>query len=240
MLKALADSLLTLAYPQTCRLCNDSVEDHSNGVSCSDCWNDTRIFDGTEWLCYKCGAYLGEAAKADETFCPNCRDHYYDIARAVGVYEKALAASVVCLKKEPYIPARLRSQFVAALQSPLFGQASVIMPVPLSRKRFHERGFNQAELLAATAANAKGVALDKASLVRNIHTPMHRAAMDPKAREKTVENAFEVARLRLVDGESILLVDDVLTSGSTASACAKVLKQSGALWVGVLTLARAV
>ncbi len=68
---------------------------------------------------------------------------------------------------------------------------------------------------------------------------MHRAAMDKKAREMTVRNAFQITRPKLIADQNILLVDDILTSGSTASHCAKALKKSGASKVNVLTLARA-
>ena len=69
---------------------------------------------------------------------------------------------------------------------------------------------------------------------------MHRIAMDKKARELTVVNAFEVTRPNLIAGQRILLVDDIFTSGATASACAKVLKKNGAVEVNVFTLARAI
>jgi predicted amidophosphoribosyltransferase len=69
---------------------------------------------------------------------------------------------------------------------------------------------------------------------------MHRVAMDRKAREVTVKNAFAVTRPKLIEGKNVLLIDDVLTSGSTVSSCALVLKKSGAARVDVLTLARAV
>jgi predicted amidophosphoribosyltransferase len=81
--------------------------------------------------------------------------------------------------------------------------------------------------------------LDEKSLIRTKHTLMHRAGMDSKARGQTVKNAFKVVRPRLIEGRSILLVDDVFTSGETASICAKLLKKSGASTVNVLTLARA-
>ena len=240
MFTSLSDSLLSLAYPQICLLCKNSVEKYADGMACSDCWDQTRIFNGSEWLCRKCGKYLGDSARGSETFCNKCHDHFYDIACSVGIYEKALAASVVALKKQQHLPGRFKSCFLSALTAADFEQATVIMPVPLSRKRFHERGFNQAELLAEGAARSIEIRLDKTSLVRTTHTPMHRAAMDSKAREKTVANAFEIVRPRGIRGEGVLLIDDVLTSGSTASACARILKENGAAWVGVFTLARAV
>ena len=116
----------------------------------------------------------------------------------------------------------------------------MIIPVPLSKRRFLERGFNQAEVLAELLAKETALKIDKQSLARKVHTPVHRAAMDRRARELTVENAFEVTRPKLVKGEKILLVDDVFTSGATTSTCAKALKKKGADKVYVLTIARAV
>jgi len=110
--------------------------------------------------------------------------------------------------------------------------------VPLSKKRRLERGFNQAEVLAKILAKQTCIKLDEKSLVRKIHTPMHRAAMDNKAREMSVKNAFEVKRPKFIEGERILLIDDVFTSGATASNCAKTLKDKSAKSVNVLTIAR--
>ncbi|MDM7920791.1 MAG: hypothetical protein QUS14_00710 [Pyrinomonadaceae bacterium] len=83
------------------------------------------------------------------------------------------------------------------------------------------------------------IPVDENSLVRTRHTPMHRAAMDKKAREKSVEDAFEVRRPKLIDGQHITLVDDIFTSGATAHYCAAKLKESGAATVNVLTIAHA-
>lgn len=240
MLNVLADSLLSLVYPQLCCICKNSVERHSDGLACSGCWNATRLFTGNESLCRKCGAYLSEAGKTDDISCRNCDEHFYDIARAAGIYETALAVSVLRLKNEPHVPARVRDHFISAFKAAPLSDVTLIVPVPLSPRRRHERGFNQAAILAAIVARTTGTKLDEASLARKIHTPVHRAAMDRKAREISVKNAFTVTRPSLIYGQRILLIDDVLTSGSTASSCAKVLKKNGAEWVGVLTLARAV
>ena len=85
-----------------------------------------------------------------------------------------------------------------------------------------------------------GIELDEATLVRRVDTLMHRAGMDRKARGMTVKNAFAVSRPKLIEGKTVLLADDVLTSGETASSCAKILKKCGAARVDVITLARAV
>lgn len=240
MLKATYDSILTLIYPQQCRLCGNSVEQSSDGVACSECWVRSRIFDGSEVLCEKCGAVQGTSGGSGTVSCRECFDHEYDRAFAGGVYEHGLAATVVALKSQPHMCRRGREILYSAFSGSRLDNVSCVVPIPLSRKRFHERGFNQAEVLAAQIAKQFRIPLRKNILHRKAHTPMHRAAMDRKAREMTVKNAFEVDPATDIAGANILLVDDVLTSGSTASICAKVLKAEGADRVYVLTLARAV
>jgi len=119
-------------------------------------------------------------------------------------------------------------------------EVDLIVPVPLSVGRHKDRGFNQAEIIANALAAFSGVPVDAASLARTTDTPMHRGGMDQKAREMTVRKAFEVVRPKLVAGKSVILVDDVFTSGSTASFCSKALRKHGANGIKVFTLARAV
>ena len=240
MLGKIYDSMLAVVYPQACQICENSVENSSDGIACRDCWEKTRIFSGAEALCHKCGAFLREAASDFANFCHACDEHSYDSARAVGIYEDALSASVLNLKNEPFVSQRLRRLFINAFENSDFHDAGVIIPVPLSRKRLLERGFNQAAVLAGILAAHTKILTDEKSLVRTVHSPMHRAAMDRKARESTVRNAFEVKRPKLIEGENVLLIDDVFTSGATVSNCAKALKKKGANKVYVLTLARAV
>ncbi|HVE55778.1 MAG TPA: ComF family protein [Pyrinomonadaceae bacterium] len=240
MFKTIYDSLLTLAYPQICQVCSNCVEMSADGVVCRKCWQRARIFSGSETLCAKCSAFLQEKPSNFQTFCRVCDEHFYDTARAVGLYENALAASILHLKREPFVAKTLKNLFISAFEKSPFQDSSVIIPVPLSKKRFLERGFNQAEVLAEILAKQTNLKIDRQSLARKVHTPVHRAAMDRRARELTVENAFEVTRPKLVKGEKILLVDDVFTSGATTSTCAKVLKKKGADKVYVLTIARAI
>lgn len=241
MLKSTYDSLLTLFYPQNCHICNGSVERSSTGIACGECWDKVRTFSGKEIICRKCGAFLREAdVPSSEALCGKCGEHHYDSARAVGIYEHALAASVLHLKKAPFICKKLTGLFIDAFDNSDLAHMSLIIPIPLSKKRRLERGFNQAEILASILAKKSGKRLASDNLVRTIHTPMHRAAMDRKAREMSVKNAFEVKHPKVVRNERILLVDDIFTSGATASNCAKVLKKNGASEVNVITLARAV
>ncbi len=240
MFKALQNSLLSVVYPQECTACARPVENFEDGVACGECWTATRIFSGSEMLCDKCGAYFADTAAPVPVLCHKCDDHKYDKAAAIGVYEKALSATIINLKTSPFLPKRLKELIPEAVERAGFNDADVIVPIPLSRQRQLERGFNQAEIIATVVSRATGVPLDHFSLARSRHTPIHRVAMDNKARELTVQNAFEVARPKLIVGKAILLVDDVFTSGATASNCARVLMKNGARQVNIFTLARAV
>ena len=238
MFHKIYDSLLTLAYPQSCQVCGSSVENFSDGAACKSCWAKSQIFTGAEALCGKCGRFLHAKPTDFETFCHLCDEHFYDTAHAVGIYENALAAAILNLKREPLVAKHLQNLFISRFQNSDFQDASLIIPVPLSKKRLLERGFNQAEVLAAILAKATGIKFDEKSLVRRLHTPMHRAAMDNKARAMSVKNAFEVKRANFIKNEIILLIDDIFTSGATVSACAKILKENGAKKVYVFTLAK--
>src|SRR5215218_7969077 len=98
MLRAITDPVLSLVYPQECRVCSGPVSRHSDGVVCGECWKATRFFNGTEMLCSKCGAFFSETASSVTVYCHRCDGHHYDKAVALGVYEKALSASILALK----------------------------------------------------------------------------------------------------------------------------------------------
>lgn len=235
------DGALALLYPQACAVCGASVETQTDGAACARCWAETRIFSSADVICWKCGALsIGAVAeeKKEEVRCRRCEGESFTAARGVGAYEGALRTSILALKREPFVAERLAQLlYEAALRPPLFC-ATRIIPVPLHRTREGERGFNQAAELGRALSRLTGLPLDESSLMRRLHTERHRALMDERARRESVEDAFHVARPRLVEGESILLVDDVFTTGATVSACASALLSAGAQSVYVLTAAR--
>jgi ComF family protein len=241
MLRAAAESLLSLVYPHECRVCGDLVDALISSTSCDKCWAEARLFSEREMLCSKCGLRLDEQASPKPVVCGKCGDFDFDKAVALGVYEGALAAAVIELKKTPFFDAQLSQLLKASAEcQAIYFNADVIVPVPLSIIRRHERGFNQAEIIANEVSRRAGIAVDSLSLARTRHTPMHRVGMDSKARKIASLKAFVVTRKELIRDCRVLLVDDVMTSGATASACATALKKAGASQVNVFTLARAV
>lgn len=237
----LYDATLALLYPQACAVCGASVESRFDGVACAPCWQETELFDSGETLCWKCGALsLAQIApeKRAEVSCRRCDDAAFTAARACGPYEGALRASIIALKRDPFIARRLSWLLRDICARPPLDQTTLIVPVPLHCERERQRGFNQAALLAREISKFTAWPVDDQSLARVTHTGLHRAGMDAQARRDSVEHAFTVTNARMIEGERVLLVDDVFTSGATASACAAALQAAGAHAVFVVTVAR--
>jgi ComF family protein len=149
-----------------------------------------------------------------------------------------LRESVLLLKRQPHVSSHLINLLLVAAQREPLNEATRIIPVPLHERRYRERGFNQASVIAEALTRSLRLPLDEATLARPVASEKYRAGLDPKARRDTVAGAFTVRRPRLVEGESVLLVDDVFTTGATVNSCAEALLASGARKVLVLTIAR--
>ena len=237
----LYDAALALVYPQACAVCGGSVESRHDGVACAACWHATRLFTADDTLCWKCGAFTRASISEDKRHsirCGQCDEDGFTAARACGFYEGALRASVLALKRDPHVAARLAHLMFATLQREPINSASLIIAVPLHPSRERERGFNQAALLARDLARRSCLPLDEHSVVRRIHTERHRAGMDSRARRESVADAFAVHHPDAIAAKRVLLIDDVFTTGATVSACAAALRDAGAEEVFVLTVAR--
>jgi ComF family protein len=237
----LYDSALALVYPQACAVCEASVESRHDGVACASCWRRTRLFAEKDTLCWKCGLFTEapiNEERRERVRCGKCDGDAFTAARACGLYEGALRASILNLKREPHVASRLARLMYEAQRRPPLNSANLIIPVPLHSERERERGFNQAVLLARELARMSQLPLDEYSVVRRVHTERHRAGMDARARRDSVASAFAIRHAKLVAGQRVLLVDDVFTTGATVSACAAALKEAAVGEVFVLTLAR--
>lgn len=245
-LRTVRDGLLGLAYPEECRVCGGAVESWDDGVACAACWNDanvTKLIHGS--VCAKCGVPTSRTVAGEQPPrpisrpCGMCSTLPFAAARACGVYSGALEVSILFLKVNPHICSRLRSLIARAFSEHREALASdVVAPVPLHRLREKQRGFNQAAIVASAISRKFNLQLDDHSLVRTKPTERHRAGLDATDRARSVEQAFAVSKPRLIAGASVLLVDDVYTTGSTISAAARSLLEAGARRVNVLTIAR--
>ena len=247
-LKELRDGILSIAYPEDCRICGRPVESYDDGVVCATCWSDESpagLLSGSA-ICFKCGVPLLDFSRTNSTdseegvrLCGVCGAAPFTSARSCGAYTGALEASILFMKTRPHICTRLRDivrETFARHREAL--AADVVIPVPLHRLRERNRGFNQATIIAESVARNFDLLLDERSLVRVKDTERHRAGMDAVDRRRSVAGAFEVVRPRLIEGAAVLLVDDVYTTGSTVSSAASALGEAGAIRIGVFTVSR--
>ena len=116
--------------------------------------------------------------------------------------------------------------------------STLIIPVPLHSRRLHERGFNQAELIAQEIADYFQLPIKTDILKRIRPTQRQTDLKDNKERKNNIKDAFEINDFEPIKGKVVLLIDDVITSGATLSEAAKILKQSGAKEVWAITVAR--
>ena len=245
--ESLRDASLSMIFPLECRVCGAIIESWRDGVACAACWreveNRLEQIHAQKSLCGKCGLPLQsfpQTNQLEDQRCGKCEEMAFSLASACGVYEGALRENVLRLKSQPYISVRLRELLQTTainLQKKLPSES--IIPVPLHSDRLADRQFNQAEIIAYELGQILGLPVDTVSLVRTHHTEKHRAGMGVRERAHSLEKAFKVRAPRLIENKAVLLVDDVMTTGSTANEIAQTLLKSGAQSVNVLTLARA-
>jgi len=236
----LGDAAVAALYPGACRVCGAMIESWRDGVACPACWHEVEREDAD--LCAKCWSPLTRSPRAETGAgaCGRCDHFAFDVVRSCGPYRGAMRETVLRLKLTPHIPQRLRGALRRAFDAlPDSDLIDSIIPMPLHPERLAERGFNQAEVIARELAALTGLRVDSTAVIRVKKTERHRAGMGARDRARSLEKAFRVRAPRLVSGRVALLVDDVMTTGSTADEVARALLDGDARGVKVLTLARA-
>lgn len=235
-IKKCAGWALDFALPPRCAGCGTIVTDvHS---FCPDCWVKVEFLG--ESGCHVCGVPL-EAT--DASTCGACLARPPRIARtrAAVVYSDLPRSLAIGLKYGRKVAiARTMARYMAPLvESGTREGDAVFIPVPLHRSRLWSRGFNQSVLVARELSRRLELPSDPLSLRRIRRTPPLKG-MTALQRRKAVAGAFKVADKTAVAGKTVILVDDVLTSGSTAEGCARVLQRAGATRVELITWARVI
>jgi ComF family protein len=255
--------LLSVLFPSHCRLCQAPLTRMSRLPVCHVCLANIQPVEGPR--CAACGErlmsrYLHEDTPegvlrqaqdrpcATPSLCLMCRQNEptFTRASAYGSNEAGLRDLVHLLKYERVRPAakvlgRMLAEVAAGLAESFGPQPPVVIAVPLHASKMRQRGFNQSELIARAMLKLKPAALDvklnTTALVRHRATESQ-TGLTPPQRQDNVRGAFGVARGDQIRGRDILLVDDVFTTGSTVSECARVLRRAGAGRVFVATVVR--
>lgn len=238
---ALRDASVALLYPAPCQVCGVLRDSLRDGVACQRCWREAEQARWNFDVCEKCDASLPQLQlRPQMRRCGLCEELAFAYARACGLYRGAFRESVLRLKVQPELPLYLREVLHETFWLlPNASEIEAILPVPLHSTRQHERQFNQAEVVAQALSRETALPVLVSALIRTKATERHRGGMDAQARQQSLRGAFAVRAPRLIQERVILLVDDVLTTGSTAHEIAQTLLEQGARAVSVLTLTRA-
>ena len=228
----LLHDVVALIYPPQCHLCfGVEVSQHCRFI-CEPCWQ--RITNETL-------PRLRESSRVLplETPIVNC-----DFDLAAWHYRGTMAMLIPQMKYHNAHPSfakifgALAAQRMAPVLEKWLSPQTLLLPVPLHSVRQRERGFNQSELIARAFAEAWQLELSPHALVRIRYTKQQARFVEHEDRRRNVQEAFAVRRKVPLEGSEVVLVDDVITSGATMSACAQVLRAAGAKRVGAVALAR--
>lgn len=232
-------SLLDLCLPKTCAGCGKT------GLSGAGCWCPACL-DEAPWitspLCPLCGRPFMDSAGSPDHLCGECLRSVFKFnsARSAVLHSGIVRDRVHEFKfggRLEWVPA-LAELLAVAYTAGGFPAPDLVLPVPLHPRRLKQRGFNQSGLLAREFARKLGLAVSFGMLARR-HWTEPQTRLNREQRLKNVRGAFEVRAGGDVAGLRVLLLDDVYTTGSTLSECARALKRKKASEVHALTVTRA-
>lgn len=230
--RELLSGFLDLIYPPHCLVCGAC----NDVYLCPQCEEKINLI-GPQY-CHKC------ALPSTSFHCQNCldREFHFDSACSAGVYEGVLSAAIKSLKFDLHIGmAEPLAQLMIRCfpYSQFSGKVDVVIPIPIHRTRMVERGFNQSAELSKLLCKRISLPVELSVLHKIKHTS-HQVDLPQDERIFNLEGAFAVRNADRVRGKSVLLVDDVFTTGSTLNEAAKVLKDAGARCAHAYTLARSI
>ena len=233
IMKCIADGrrkILGLLYPHTCPLCGKTTAEEICGA-CAD-----KLLSIAEPRCMKCGKPI---RSDEEEYCYDCahRQHEYERGYGMWVHQGDVQASVYRFK---YQNRRIYSEFYAKMLAEQYGSAvrrwkiCLIIPIPLYRKRRRQRGYNQSELVAKKLGKILDIPVDSKNL-RRVRNTNPQKKMSARGRRTNLRNAFRV-RGGFAPVQSVLLIDDIYTTGNTIDCAARELKKAGVQKVYFLTI----
>lgn len=226
-------SLIDLIFPPRCVVCDGILKSHETGV-CASCVGGLHRI-GAPW-CMKCGK---EVRGEDTVYCSDCLTHRrdFDSGRSLFLYNEPMRKSIYRFKyngrKEyaAYYGQELASSLGDWIR---FVAPDAIIPVPIHEKRLKKRGYNQAELIGRALSRHVHVPVES-TLLSRVRETAKQKELDASERENNLKKAFKTTR-NDVKLNSVLLIDDIYTTGATCDAAARCLKEAGVRHVYVLTL----
>lgn len=226
-----------LLLPPVCVGCASHITDHN--LVCARCWRETHLI--TRPICERTGVVLPGATGSGPHFSAAALANppVVDRTRAAAHYGGVIRLLITRFKFEDrHEPLPLFVKLMHDTGRELLADADVLVPVPLHRLRLLQRRFNQSAILAKRlGAEAKKPVL--VTGLKRIRRTLPQVGLNPTERARNVEEAFSIhlRAAKLIANRNVLLIDDVVTTGATANACASVLKAAGAKRVDMLAIA---
>jgi ComF family protein len=230
------DAVLSVVLAPSCAACDELLDRPTDGAVCDRCWRSILPF--TPPVCDRCGDPLPawRSISVPAALCPRCRRtrRLVEHARAIGPYDGSLRAIIHALKYEGRRSlARRLSALMRHRGGDLLDGVTCAVPVPLHPSRVRERGFNQATDLA------EHLGVPVVAALRRNRATLPQTGLPAARRHRNVRDAFAITRAgAALSGATVMLVDDVSTTGATLEACARVLTEAGVAEVRALTAAR--
>lgn len=226
------NALLDAVYPVRCPICGDIVRRRGRDI-CPQC--EKKLVYVEEPFCLKCGKPLID----EREYCDDClaKRHYYDEGRAVLLYDEHTSKSIYAFKYNSRCEyARFYGRVICERlgRKIKFWNPDVIIPVPIHKSKLKKRGYNQAALIAKELSKSLNILYDDTILIRKNSTKVQKN-LSAKDREINLKKAF-IVRKNSVELKSVLVVDDIYTTGSTIDAIAQCLKGAGIGEVYFVTL----
>jgi len=244
----LKSSLLDFVFPANCILCGSHLspetgEESSEGscpasLICLECWESLNVLPHP--LCPKCRAFLNQSqdAFANTRRCPNCAESPLRLNRSLGLFDPNYQTLIHYFKYKRKITLgkKLGRRLGEILKEEEFLEDyDFLIPVPLHPSRERERGYNQSKILADEISRLTSLPLLDKVLFRKKNT-RDQTYLTAEERERNVKGAFRLKHSLTLQGKKILLVDDVMTTGTTLKECSKILKEAGAKEVAGATV----
>ena len=235
------NTFFDFVYPRHCYSCNNTINDEHEKYICNRCYNQIKFRERNR--CKRCGLMLGPYAITSNSRCISCKNIkiWFNTVDCVTSFEDPIKGLIHRFKynKEQVLGIPLGKILIDGFKFCASSYSiDMVVPVPLYWKRNIKRGFNQSAIIAKMLSKHFSIPISIGNLCR-IRNTKTQTTLNRKQRLENMKNAFSVNKpLKFVD-KNVLLVDDVMTTGITASECAHTLKQCRAKVVHLLVLARA-
>lgn len=241
----IGSSALDLLYPKSlyCICCGKMIDETRTYRLCGECMRAMKWAGGR--ICEKCGRPLSDINPSERCFVCRQHPHNFDRGFSCAAYSSCEREIIFSLKYYGHADvaetiAEIMYDRMTAEFSPdeLFAMYDMLLPVPVHRHKLNIRGFNQAGIIADAFAALSGIRAEPDLLIRTRETRMMRS-LSPEERRENIRGAFEIRPRRKPDiaGRSLLIIDDIYTTGATIDEIARVLKAAGAAKVDFLTFA---